>query len=179
MSDTMRSNLQKAREDAMTLRKPTDQTRKLIDMGLRPGTPEFTDAQRKLTFGTKTPDGFEADPQNPGALRPIQGGPQDLSRMSAETAAKDKSQDKIAGDANQRAQIAEQYGIKRGTPEFASFVLTRKMPGEDTLRNIREDTPARTGDATKKVLIWEGTLLIDNEAGIGVAADLFGLTSTT
>lgn len=58
-----------------------------------------------------------------------------------------------------------------------AYVIDPDLLAIGTLRNIREDTPARTGDATKKVLIWEGTLLIDNEAGIGVAADLFGLTS--
>jgi hypothetical protein len=46
------------------------------------------------------------------------------------------------------------------------------------LRKIHEDKEvARTGDAKKFVLIGEGTLKCHNEAGIGVVADLFGLTS--
>ena len=60
-----------------------------------------------------------------------------------------------------------------------AFVLDPDSLALGTLRDIREDTPARTGDATKKVLLWEGTLLVDNEAAIGVAADLFGLSATT
>ncbi len=46
------------------------------------------------------------------------------------------------------------------------------------LRKIHEDKEvARTGDAKKFVLIGEGTLKVHNEAGIGVVADLNGLTS--
>ena len=47
------------------------------------------------------------------------------------------------------------------------------------LRPINEVTAARISDATQKVLITEVTLLVTNEAGIGTAADLFGLTSST
>ena len=47
-------------------------------------------------------------------------------------------------------------------------------------RKIAEDKDvAKTGDAQKFVLIGEGALKIRNEAGFGVAADLFGLTSST
>lgn len=47
-------------------------------------------------------------------------------------------------------------------------------------RKIKEDKDiAKTGDAQKKVLIGEGTLCVKNEKGLGVAADLFGLTATT
>lgn len=46
------------------------------------------------------------------------------------------------------------------------------------LRKIHEDKEvARTGDAKKFVLIGEGTLKVHNEAGVGVVADLNGLTS--
>lgn len=67
------------------------------------------------------------------------------------------------------------------TPALASnaFVLDRDLLALGVLRDVKEDTPARTGDATKKVLLWEGTLLVDNEAGIGIAADLFGQNATT
>jgi len=40
-------------------------------------------------------------------------------------------------------------------------------------------TPAKTGDAEKRVLVTEWTLLVDTEAAHGIAADLFGLTSST
>jgi hypothetical protein len=46
------------------------------------------------------------------------------------------------------------------------------------LRKIKEDKEvAKTGDAKKFVLIGEGALKVKNEKGLGVAADLFGLTS--
>jgi hypothetical protein len=60
-----------------------------------------------------------------------------------------------------------------------AFVLDPDMLALGVLRDIREDTPARTGDAIKKVLITEYTLLVDNEAAIGAAFDLFGLSSAT
>lgn len=48
------------------------------------------------------------------------------------------------------------------------------------LRKVKEDKNlAKTGDATKKVLIGEGTLCVKNEAGLGVVADVFGLTAST
>lgn len=47
-------------------------------------------------------------------------------------------------------------------------------------RKIKEDKDiAKTGDAQKKVLIGEGTLCVKNEKGLGVAADIFGLTAST
>lgn len=47
-------------------------------------------------------------------------------------------------------------------------------------RKIKEDKDvAKTGDAEKKVLIGEGTLCVKNEAGLGVVADVFGLTAST
>ena len=48
------------------------------------------------------------------------------------------------------------------------------------LRKIQEDKDlAKTGDADKGVIIGEGTLKVKNEKGLGVAADLYGLTSGT
>lgn len=48
------------------------------------------------------------------------------------------------------------------------------------LRKIKEDKDiAKTGDADKGVIIGEGTLKVNNEKGLGVAADLFGLTSAS
>jgi hypothetical protein len=39
--------------------------------------------------------------------------------------------------------------------------------------------PAKTGDAEKRVLVTEYTLLVSNQAAHGVAADLYGLTAST
>lgn len=48
------------------------------------------------------------------------------------------------------------------------------------LRKIQEDKEvAKTGDADKGVIIGEGTLKVKNEKGLGIAADLFGLTAST
>ncbi len=48
------------------------------------------------------------------------------------------------------------------------------------LRNIQEDKAvAKTGDADKGVIIGEGTLKVHNEKGLGVAADLFGLSAAS
>lgn len=56
-------------------------------------------------------------------------------------------------------------------PEFISFLWLRKIQEDKGL--------AKTGDADKGVIIGEGTLKIHNEKGLGVAADLYGLTSGT
>lgn len=48
-----------------------------------------------------------------------------------------------------------------------------------TLRPIQEDSVAKTGDAEKGVLLAEGTLKVVNEAGLGVIADVYGLTAST
>lgn len=48
-----------------------------------------------------------------------------------------------------------------------------------SLRPIQEVEVAKTGDAEKGVLLAEGTLKIVNEKGLGVIADLYGLTSST
>lgn len=48
-----------------------------------------------------------------------------------------------------------------------------------SLRAIQEDQVAKTGDAEKGVLIAEGCLKVRNEAGLGVIADVYGLTSST
>lgn len=55
-------------------------------------------------------------------------------------------------------------------PDFVEFLWFRK---------IQEDTKvAKTGDADKGVIIGEGTLKVTNEKGLGVAADLFGISAT-
>lgn len=56
-------------------------------------------------------------------------------------------------------------------PEYLQFGWFRK---------IKEDKEvAKTGDAKKFVLIGEGALCVKNERGMGVAADLYGLTAST
>lgn len=48
------------------------------------------------------------------------------------------------------------------------------------LRKIKEDKEvAKTGDAKKFVLIGEGALKVKNQRGLGVVADLFGLTGAS
>lgn len=60
------------------------------------------------------------------------------------------------------------------------FLLDPDMIEIDMLRPIQEDPDlAKTGDNTKGVIIGEGTLKVANEAGLGVIADVFGLTSST
>lgn len=47
-------------------------------------------------------------------------------------------------------------------------------------RKIKEDKEvAKTGDARKFVMLGEGALKVTNERGLGVVADVFGLTSST
>ncbi len=56
-------------------------------------------------------------------------------------------------------------------PEFISYGWFRK---------IKEDKDvAKTGDAQKFVIIGEGALKVKNEKGLGVVADVFGLTAST
>jgi hypothetical protein len=59
------------------------------------------------------------------------------------------------------------------------FALDPSMVKWCSLRPIQEDTVAKTGDAENGVLIAEGTLKCVNEAGIGVVADVFGLSAST
>lgn len=71
--------------------------------------------------------------------------------------------------------MANSAGVARN-----AFFVDTSMLSFLWLRKIHEDkNVARTGDAKKFVLIGEGTLKVHNEAGLGVAADLYGLTSST
>lgn len=56
-------------------------------------------------------------------------------------------------------------------PEYLSYKWFRKIKEDKGL--------AKTGDAQKKVLIGEGTLCVKNEKGLGVVADVFGLTASS
>lgn len=51
------------------------------------------------------------------------------------------------------------------------FVITPDMVTRGVLRPIKQDIPAKTGDANKRVLITEWTLIVKNEAAHGVIAD--------
>ena len=46
-------------------------------------------------------------------------------------------------------------------------------------RDIRVEKPAKTGDAENRVLLAEYALIVKNEAHLGMAADLYGLTAST
>ncbi len=59
------------------------------------------------------------------------------------------------------------------------YVMDPSMVKWKSLRPIQEDQVAKTGDAEKGVLIAEGTLKVVNEKGLGVIADVYGLTATT
>lgn len=59
------------------------------------------------------------------------------------------------------------------------FALDPAMVKWMSLRAIQEDKVAKTGDAENGVLIAEGCLKIQNQAGIGVVADVYGLTAST
>jgi len=56
-------------------------------------------------------------------------------------------------------------------PEYIKFGWFRKIAEDKEV--------AKTGDAKKFVILGEGALKVENEKGLGVAADLFGLTSST
>lgn len=56
-------------------------------------------------------------------------------------------------------------------PEYLQFGWLRKIAEDKGL--------AKTGDAEKFVLIGEGALKVKNEKGLGVVADVFGLTAST
>ena len=60
------------------------------------------------------------------------------------------------------------------------FLIDTDMLEWDWLRKIHEVKDiAKTGDADKAVLIGEGTLRVKNEKGLGIVADIFGLTAST
>jgi hypothetical protein len=59
------------------------------------------------------------------------------------------------------------------------FVITPNMVSLGIFDDIQVNKPAKTGDAEKRVINVEWTLLMNNEAAHGVVADTFGLTSAT
>ncbi|MCC7464549.1 MAG: DUF5309 domain-containing protein [Gammaproteobacteria bacterium] len=58
-----------------------------------------------------------------------------------------------------------------------AFLVDPRMVSLGVFDDIHLVKPAKTGDAEKRVLVTEYTLLVNNEAAHGVAADLYGLTS--
>lgn len=60
------------------------------------------------------------------------------------------------------------------------FMIDKSKLSFDWYRKIKEDkNVAKTGDAKKCVLIGEGTLRVKNEKGLGVIADVYGLTASS
>ena len=50
---------------------------------------------------------------------------------------------------------------------------------ESTTGQSTPKKPAKTGDAEKRVLVTEYTLLVNNEAAHGVAADIYGMSASS
>lgn len=72
--------------------------------------------------------------------------------------------------------------VQAGNAEMASNVhlldpALVEMKMLDKIRNVKD--LAKTGDAQKGVIIGEGTLCVKNEKGLGLIADVFGLTDAT
>lgn len=60
-----------------------------------------------------------------------------------------------------------------------AFLVDPKMVSLGVFDDISIQKPAKTGDAEKRVLVTEYTLLVNNEAAHGVAADLYGMSSNS
>ncbi|HNI19891.1 MAG TPA: DUF5309 domain-containing protein [Nitrospira sp.] len=60
-----------------------------------------------------------------------------------------------------------------------AFLIDPRMVSLGVFDDIDLEKPAKTGDAEKRVLVTEYTLLVNNEAAHGVAADIYGLTSSS
>lgn len=60
-----------------------------------------------------------------------------------------------------------------------AFLIDPSMASVGIFDDISIQDPAKTGDATKKVLVCEYTLLVNNEAAHGCIADLFGMSASS
>jgi hypothetical protein len=60
-----------------------------------------------------------------------------------------------------------------------AFLVDPRMISLGVFDDIQLVKPAKTGDAEKRVLVTEYTLIVSNEAAHGVASDLFGLTASS
>lgn len=58
-----------------------------------------------------------------------------------------------------------------------AFLIDPRMVTLGVFDDIHIAKPAKTGDAEKRVLVTEYTLIVNNEAAHGVAADLYGMSS--
>jgi hypothetical protein len=59
------------------------------------------------------------------------------------------------------------------------FLIDPSMVSLGIFDDIQVHKPAKTGDAEKRVLNVEYTLIVNNEAAHGVIADTYGLTAST
>jgi hypothetical protein len=59
-----------------------------------------------------------------------------------------------------------------------AFIVDPKMVALGVFDDIKNEKVAKTGDAEKRVLITEYTLLVNNEAAHGVIADLYGMSAS-
>lgn len=60
-----------------------------------------------------------------------------------------------------------------------AFLVDPEMAAMGVFHAISNEKPAKTGDAEKRVLVTEYTLLVNNEAAHGVIADIYGLTDAS
>lgn len=71
--------------------------------------------------------------------------------------------------------MAADAGVARNV-----YLIDRDMLEFKWLRKIKEDKGlSKESDATKGVMIGEGTLCVKNEKGLGAVADVFGLTASS
>lgn len=59
------------------------------------------------------------------------------------------------------------------------FVIDPSKVTRGVLRPMQQEVPAKTGDALKRVIKTEWTLVVRNEAAHGVIADVFGLSASS
>lgn len=60
-----------------------------------------------------------------------------------------------------------------------AFLITPDMVKFGVFRDMMLETPAKTGDAEKRVMLTEYCLVMKNEAAHGVAADLYGISASS
>jgi hypothetical protein len=60
-----------------------------------------------------------------------------------------------------------------------AFLIDPRMVSLGVFDDIQIQRPAKTGDAEKRVLNVEYTLLVNNEAAHGVAADIYGMSASS
>jgi hypothetical protein len=66
----------------------------------------------------RTPPNYEQNPEQPGAIRPMAGGPADPAQKVA------AAQSQFEAEINQRKKAADLAGLAQGTPEYQQFVAT-------------------------------------------------------